>query len=303
MDFNFKIPKSENEILDFTIGPGKCLFVLGANGVGKSSLMNYFKRIYPKHARAISAHRQNWLPTNTINISPQDKVNYENGMHNSDQNLHARFRDDYSTQRPIIAIYDLIDSHNLRAREIAEYADKKDFARVAELVEQVAPVTKINEILKSANLPISISLRKNSELMALRKGAQEYSIAELSDGERNALLVAAQILTVPPGTLLLIDEPERHLHKSIVAPLLLQFIAERKDCAFIVSTHDVSLPAEYFDPNMSVFLVRDCTYKSSTNIWWNIDIVTTQLDIDERIKTDVYGSRRKLLFVEGSTLR
>ena len=43
-----------------------------------------------------------------------------------------------------------------------------------------------------------------------------YGAAELSDGERNALLISAEILTAKDGTLLIIDEPERHLHRSII---------------------------------------------------------------------------------------
>ena len=80
--------------------------------------------------------------------------------------------------------------------------------------------------------------------MASKSGSKPYSIAQLSDGERNALLIATNVLTVKDGTLVLIDEPERHLHRSIISPLLTHLFAQRPECAFIVSTHDVMLPLD-----------------------------------------------------------
>ncbi|WP_442947933.1 AAA family ATPase [Nostoc sp.] len=55
---------------------------------------------------------------------------------------------------------------------------------------------------------------ESAQVVASKCGGTPYSIAELSDGERNALLIAANVLTVKNGTLVLIDEPERHLHRS-----------------------------------------------------------------------------------------
>ena len=66
-----------------------------------------------------------------------------------------------------------------------------------------------------------------------KNGSPPYSIAELSDGERNSLLIAASILTMKSESLVLIDEPERHLHRSIISPLLQHLFSSRSDCAFI----------------------------------------------------------------------
>ena len=45
-------------------------------------------------------------------------------------------------------------------------------------------------------------------------------MAQMSDGERAAAIIAATVLVADPGTLFLIDEPERHLHRSIIEPFL-----------------------------------------------------------------------------------
>jgi len=158
--------------------------------------------------------------------------------------------------------------------------------------------TAANELLELSGLPITVSIRENERILARKPGSDEYSIAELSDGERNALLIAAAVLTAKPNTLILIDEPERHLHRSIISPLLTHLFARRRDCAFIVSTHEVLLPIDH--PDSMTLLVRSCSYQGKNASGWEIDIVTGENAIPEDIKLDIYGARRRLLFVEGT---
>jgi hypothetical protein len=73
--------------------------------------------------------------------------------------------------------------------------------------------------------------------------------------------------------------------------------AERADCAFIISTHEVLLPLD--NSNARTLLVRNCTYQDSSVVDWDADLLEASNDIDEELKRDVLGSRRKLLFVEG----
>ena len=83
-----------------------------------------------------------------------------------------------------------------------------------------SPIAVINALLRESHIPIQISIRDNEQVTASKNGGPQYGAAQLSDGERNALLISANVLTASPASLLLIDEPERHLHRSIIAPLL-----------------------------------------------------------------------------------
>jgi predicted ATP-dependent endonuclease of OLD family len=123
-------------------------------------------------------------------------------------------------------------------------------------------------------------------------------VAELSDGERNAFLLAAEVLTAKPGTLLIIDEPERHLHRSIISPLLKLLCGRRRDCAFIVSTHELMLATDTTDA--STMLVRGCEYDGQNVRSWAVDLLASVAAIDEELRHDVLGARRKILFVEGT---
>jgi hypothetical protein len=112
------------------------------------------------------------------------------------------------------------------------------------------------------------------------------------------LLIAANVLTVEPGTLILIDEPERHLHRSITAPLLVQLFAKRSDCSFIISTHDVTLASDQMFSE--TLLVRDCRYEQSTVKAWDTDLVKGSYSLGDQVKIDILGSRRTILFIEGT---
>ncbi|TAL99600.1 MAG: ATP-binding cassette domain-containing protein [Paraburkholderia sp.] len=297
MTFNFTIPTSGNPHLTISLKAGENIFILGANGTGKSSLMQKFYSAHHGKAQRISAHRQTWFASASINLSPAQKRNTENNILNSDVNAESRWKDDYAAHRANIAIYDLIDAENIRARNIATAVDCNNIDLAKTLSKKDAPIKIINELLRLSNIPIEISVKANEQVLASKSGSAPYSVAELSDGERNALLIAASVLTVPTGTLLLIDEPERHLHRSIISPLLTLLFAKRRDCAFVVSTHDVMLPLD--NPHARTLLIRGCTYNGSTVTSWDADLVPSESNIDEELKKDILGSRRTLLFIEG----
>jgi ABC-type Mn2+/Zn2+ transport system ATPase subunit len=296
--FDLTIPRSVGEPLNLTANLGEPLFILGANGTGKSSLMQWLYSTHQANAQRISAHRQNWFSSNLVSLSPQQKRDVEINIRSTDTSSESRWKDDYATQRAGIAIYDLIDAENLRARLIAGAVDSDDIDYAKTLSRQDAPIKTINELLRLSNIPIEISARESDQVLASKCGCAPYSIAELSDGERNALLIAATVLTVKNGTLLLIDEPERHLHRSIISPLLTLLFSKRNDCAFIVSTHDVLLPLD--NPSSRTLLIRGCTYAGSSIDSWDVDLVSPENEVDDDLKKDILGARRKILFIEGT---
>lgn len=299
MTFSLNIPTSQHGPLLLHLPLGQSLFLVGANGVGKSSLMHHLYAPHHGQAVRLSAHRQTWFSSNSLAFSPEQRRQTESTVKGYDTNAQSRWRDDYSAQRANIALYDLIDAENVRARSIAEAVDLGDMNAARERAKQVAPLKRINELLRLSNIPIEISVQANEQVLASRLGGPTYSVAELSDGERNALIIAATVLTAPAATLILIDEPERHIHRSITAPLLRLLFAQREDCAFIVSTHDVTLPLEI--AGSRTLLLRGCNYQGSTAVSWEADLLEPGADIDDSLKRDILGARRRVIFVEGTS--
>ncbi len=298
MSFNLTIP-TEAAPIQISLKEGERLFVLGANGSGKSSLIQKIFSEHKYNAHWISAHRQTWFNTDTVNFTPAQKKQVLNNILSQDNSPTARYLDHNPLGRINIAIYDLVNSENRRARSISKAFEESLMDEAMEISQKAGPILTINKILRESNLSLEIMIRNEDEsIYAKKDGKFEYGISKLSDGERNALLIAATILTVSPGTLLLIDEPERHLHRSISSPLLTSLFVERSDCAFIISTHEPMLVIDSFPAK--TLLIRGCSYNNSGNIVsWMADLLSSEEEIPEELKRDILGSRRKILFVEG----
>ena len=298
MTFNLSFPSDDHNFETLEMDVGEVMFVLGANGSGKSSLMQRFASQNRGKIRKISAHRQTWMNSDSLNMTPAKKIQTEQNIQNEDINHSSRFRDDYAAQRASIAIYELIDAENIRARAMADAYDADRMGELAEVAKVEAPIRVVNELLHQSNIPITISIRANERVLAQKHGVgPEYSAAELSDGERNALLIAGRVLTAPAGTLLIIDEPERHLHRSIISPLLNLLFERRSDCGFVVSTHDHDLPL--WNKKARTLLLRSCNFQGSAAHNWVADEIAADTSLDDVLRRDLLGGRRKILFVEG----
>jgi ABC-type lipoprotein export system ATPase subunit len=296
--FHFEIPRTNEPNLAFSLGLGDVVYMLGANGSGKSALVSRFFLAHQARAKRISAHRQTWFYSNALQITPAAREELERNIRVQDAQSHSRYRLDYGNERAGVAMFDLIDSDNILAQKIAQLVRAGDIANAKVEGKKPAPIQVINELMRLSNIPVEINLGEGAKIIAKKNGGPGYSIAELSDGERNAFLIAADVLTAKPGTLLLIDEPERHLHRSIVSPLLRMLFDNRNDCTFIVSTHELMLPLD--TPQAATLLIRECKFNGTNVTSWTLDMIPAGEPIEDRFKQDLLGSRRKILFVEGT---
>lgn len=137
-----------------------------------------------------------------------------------------------------------------------------------------------------------------SNYLHLKMKVNPIVITELSDGERNAILICADILTAQPNHLIILDEPERHLHRSISSPLLSSLFQKRPDCFFVISTHDISLPIDHAES--SILLLRSCQWLNKEITNWDADLIPNTNMIPHDLKYNILGSKRKILFVEGT---
>lgn len=80
MPFNLNFLDQNAELHRLQIETGEMLFVLGANGAGKSSLMFLFNHQNLGVTRKISAHRQTWMESDTLDLTPSGKVATEQNI-------------------------------------------------------------------------------------------------------------------------------------------------------------------------------------------------------------------------------
>jgi ABC-type ATPase involved in cell division len=296
--FQFNIPSVSGDPIAFNLGVGDVLFLPGANGTGKSSLVSRMFVQYQNNSKRISAHRQTWFESNTLDMTPRNRLDLETNVRSQDAQPQARYREWNPAGRANVAIFDLIDADTMQERKIAGLVRVGNIGAAQKEAQNPSPIQIINELMRLSNLPIEISVEDGQKIVARKSGGNGYSVAELSDGERNAFLIAADVLTAKPGTLILIDEPERHLHRSIISPLLKLLFDRRSDCTFIVSTHELMLPLD--TPKASTLLMRSCEYQGQNVRACTADLLVPGVAIDDDLKGDIIGSRRKMIFVEGT---
>ena len=68
-----------------------------------------------------------------------------------------------------------------------------------------SPFTRLNDLLALGTLQVSLDSSDDVEIVARRGSSPTFGIERMSDGERNAVIMAATVLTVDPATTLLID--------------------------------------------------------------------------------------------------
>ena len=300
MPLHLNVPVTDSAPLEVTLEADSRLFIVGPNGSGKSSLIQYaVTSLGPQNVRRISAHRQTWLASGDISITPRNRREIGPELSNQQGRADSRWLDRNGEQQLSSVLFDLVAKDNDQARRITAQARANNYSGVKRIVNDEPGVfDQINRLLSQAGLAIAIENSKSEELLARRiESNQTYSIAQMSDGERNAVILAANVLTVDAGILLLIDEPERHLHRSIIEPFLTALFAQRLDCPFLVATHDINLPLA--NPEASVLMVRSCQWSGTEAIAWEANMIDNQANLPEDIKRAILGSRNRILFVEG----
>ena len=298
---NLSIPRNSGQPLQIALKPNDRLFIVGANGSGKSALIQYLvssNRGMP--IKRISAHRQTWFPSGSIDLTPQRRKEFDHQNPNLEVQDQARWRDDYAEWKQSVVLFDLIAKENSRARLVTLHVDSGNLKEAKKAsTESSSPFAQLNELLAIGMLAVTLENSDDKEILARhRAGKAPFSIAQMSDGERNAAIIAATVLTVDPGTVLLIDEPERHLHRSIIEPFLSALFAHRMDCPFVISTHELALPVA--NPKASVLLVRSCQWNGDKATAWDVELLEPNSGLPEELKRDILGSRKRILFVEGN---
>jgi sulfur carrier protein ThiS len=147
---------------------GQTLFVLGANGTGKSSLLQRMSAQGGGSARRISAGRQTWFQSSGIEFAPSQRQQFEQQARTWDSNHQSRWMEQNAQIRSGMTLYDLLDAENIDARGIATALRSGERDEAERLAKKSAPIAKINELLRLSNLPIDITVQSAIALWPLR---------------------------------------------------------------------------------------------------------------------------------------
>jgi hypothetical protein len=133
----------------------------------------------------------------------------------------------------------------------------------------------------------------DNKLKGCIEGGSEYRGAEMSDGERVVIYLLAQCLCMPERAVVIIDEPEIHLHRSIMKRLWDAIEQARADCLFVYITHDLDFAASRY----GAFKLWVKQFDGASQWIWE---ESPSIDgFPEALKLELLGSRKPILFVEG----
>lgn len=292
--------------VDLPVSRENPLFVVGPNGSGKSGLLHFLYRKNDEKAVRITASRPIIFENDLPSFSPAERKDQEAQLVQWDRDMQGRWRDPFSAKRVELLFANLIEAENDLARRVRNACRANDTDKIYELSKEASPLETINEIAASVGMNFELYINKGGSIFVRKEGVEPYSAMKLSDGERALIIISGIILTSDKDSLILIDEPERHFYNTIVSPLLLQLFSRRSDCFFIISTHDLRLPAVF--PDSHVVRVRDYAVDEETQKKglsgvinkWDFDIIPPGEEIDESLREEINGARRKVVFIEGS---
>lgn len=295
----FHIP-TPNGPTSITVEAGKPFFIIGRNGTGKSALVQYISsQAGASTVTYLPGSRTTLFDAEGSSLTPAGRTQLRQNLRNYDNSPETRWRNLMgNNSRNEKALHDLIASEvqfkNDLAEKIAAGVDVEKSTR--QLQARTSPLDRANVLVEQAGLAIRLQVSKGD--LRVVAGGQEYSYARMSDGERAALIMIAEVIAAADGTLLIIDEPELHLHRAIIVPLIRSLISARPQCMFIVSTHELELPASL--AGSTVCLVRSATWNNAGTVEsWAIDILVGAENLPEDLRKDILGSRRRVLFTEG----
>ena len=298
-EITLEIPRISNDPITLTLKKGDQLFIVGPNGSGKSALMQRFA-VNPNF-KWITAHRRTLISSEKNNLTLEGRQESETRRRNNISQYNARWVDSHSGDDWSRILFDLEAKENAIDKSIAQHVRNENISEAEKIAaESQLPFDQMNELLELGRLEVTLERAGDQSILARHPKGALFSIVQMSDGERNALIIAGHVITTGSGTVFLIDEPERHLHRSIIQPFLSALFDLRKDdCIFIIATHEIDLPV--VNPDAQVLMLRSCQWEGDQCVAWGAEVLKSNTQLPEELKRAILGSRKRILFVEGDS--
>jgi hypothetical protein len=292
---------SGSDSVDLSVDAGRALVLVGPNGSGKSALsywMSVNKGSFAAPITRVIAHRRIWLSSAGSEMTTSQRAQNESSFAQWDSQPDSRTKVMREDQRSARVLYDLLARVNIRNARAADRYDHGQVAAEDDGVEE-SILLRIERVFASAGLNLSFQVTESGGFDAVDGSGSSYPISNMSDGEKGAFLLASEALLSPPGSVLLIDEPERHLHRSISSDFIVALMLERPDCGFVLFTHDLDLLGKLDPSTTTVCTVTGASWSDSVAGGWALQLEPGPLDVPDAVRHAILGGRSNLLFVEG----
>ena len=274
--------------------------IIGTNGSGKTRLGAWIDCDSPQREKVhrISAQKSLSFPESTsLQSLEHTEMDLIGGHHN--YGSHKGYTKPSFRWKSNPATHPLNDYNKLLQYLFSETATVDSGYRAASKKSPSKIEPPVTNMDKVKDLWESILPHRTLEIgdLAVKTvipgtNTKNYKASEMSDGERVIFYLIGQCLAAPTNGIIVIDEPELHLHKSIQSPLWQGVETLRPDCLFVYLTHDIDFASEQ---------------REATKVWiqsydgtdWDWQIVKPDSQLPDQLLLQILGNRKAVLFVEG----
>ncbi len=276
--------------------------LIGANGSGKTTFANSIRNELERTENGIVLPAQKLLIFPTYSFVPTYKSAY--AIYEQREKEILDNKQTYDTSNNNDLPYNLIRRYGaemsilvstLMGERIARRNCYCSTVNDGDIVDTKKFRSSLDEIIEIWNN--LIEHRKlfcdDSENLQIEYENKTYPAYKMSDGEREIFYVVGRIILAKKSSLIIIDEPELHLHKAILNKLWDILEKKRNDCMFIYLTHDIDFASSR--------IATKCWLKSyfaDATIQWEVEPITDN-EIPEPLLMKLLGSRKRVLFCEG----
>lgn len=294
---HIKIPQNKNSQITIDLPINSSLIITGANGSGKTRLGAWIE-LDSKQAnivRRISAQKSLSMPdfTQTSAIEEAEyglKYGYTD-ITQVQKNPSLWTISKRWGSKPYTFL--LNDFDKLMTYLFTELFQKTLDHSEGKTQSNESKLYKIKTIWESV-LPHRELIIEAGKVRTKIKGESNipYNSSDMSDGERVVFYLIGQCLTAEKDSILVIDEPELHLHKSIHSKLWSILERKREDCTFVYITHDLDFAAQKSN-------AEKIWVKSFDGENWEWEKLPVFDELPEDLVLEVLGAREPVVFVEG----
>ena len=287
--YNFKVIK----LFSFIAKIDSTAVIIGANGAGKSSLINELRKNNSK------------INSNEMYVLPAQKLLCF-ATHIQDRNVVDE--DSYITEFNNINLkYETID---LYLNQIDANFSNTFTKLITLLVKDIMAVAtdnfrgknesslslwqKLEKIWKKIKPEIKFDIDTKNTVVKVEKNGSKYSINGLSDGERCILFYIGNVLLAPENSYIIVDEPETFLNAAVYNELWDLLISERPDCQFIFASHNM----DFVQSRTNATYIWCKNFEAPYDL--DYQVLEESQEIPLPLLTEVSGAKKPILFCEGT---
>ena len=263
--------------------------IIGANGAGKSSLINELRKNSIDEMYVLPAQKLLYFVSNIHNRNNIEQENYILDL----KKTNIKY-----------------DTINLYPSNIEENFSNTFTNLITLLVKDVMVVAtykfrgqndsslslwqKLEKIWNKIKPEISFEIDPIKIIVNVEKNHSKYSINGLSDGERCILFYIGSVLLAPENSYIVVDEPETFLNAAVYNELWDLLISERPDCQFIFASHNM----DFVQSRTNATYIWCKNFEAPYDL--DYQVLEESQEIPLPLLTEVSGAKKPILFCEGT---